>query len=161
MNKYELVYFPNENLYKPTTSVLDFNNSLNELLDSMKNIMLTHKGLGISSNQCGASLSCFLLRQVNGDILDIINPEIIETTGKQIFNQEGCLSAPGIFVSTTRSQQIEFKYQDRTGEHKVGIVEGIEAVIFEHELEHLKGEVFLSKTTRPQRKLALSKMRIK
>ena len=158
--KYQLVYFPNDNLYKETSSVTKFDEDLFELLDAMKTIMIDNKGLGISSNQVGGTVSCFLLRQINGDIIEIINPDNMEHDGIQLFN-EGCLSVPGVFVTTNRSKEVKFIYQNRYGENKQGIVEGLEAIIFQHELGHLFGDAFYDHTTRQQRKAALRKLGIK
>jgi len=101
-----------------------------------------------------------LLNPKTMEVAEIINPEIISTEGNQMFN-EGCLSAPGIFVQTKRPQSVHFKYQTRTGEQKEGVVEGVEAVSFMHEYGHLQGEMFLVHTTRQQRNYALRKMGMK
>jgi peptide deformylase len=153
----ELFYFPNEFLLKPTTKITEFNSELHDILNQMHHLMELHKGIGLAANQCGVSISAFILQQVNkmdDSIIEIINPEIISESGIQLFN-EGCLSAPGVFVTINRPEEIHFKYQDRYGIFHEGIVHGIEAVCFSHELQHLRGEFFLDSTSRPQRKYAL------
>lgn len=159
--KNKIVLFPDSRLFTKTHEVTLFDESLHKVLDEMKEVMLSLNGLGIASNQIGYSASMFLMKQsASGDIVEIINPKILSiSSGTQTYN-EGCLSAPGIFVPTIRPKEVNFTYQNGNGEFLEGIVEGLEAIIFSHENEHLSGRLFLNHTTRPQRKLALKKLNI-
>jgi peptide deformylase len=93
----------------------------------------------------------------NNQPLVLINPEIIEQAGIQT-HEEGCLSVPGIYAKVKRADQIEIKYQDLAGDHQKLAAEGLLAVCIQHELDHLKGIVFLDHLSLLKRKLALKKL---
>lgn len=94
-----------------------------------------------------------IIRDAKGTIHEFINPQIVSTDGSVIMN-EGCLSAPGIFLTITRPESLQIKFQDRTGESKQVVAEGIEARTILHEMEHLRGDFYFNRVNRVQRKAA-------
>lgn len=154
----ELIYYPNEVLTTKCTPVTEFDVVLANELDQMKDVMLVHNGVGLAANQIGLTKSMFIIKTTKGDVVEMVNPIIIETEGL-VQMQEGCLSYAGIFLPIFRPATVVVSYQDRTGElHKV-MAEGLEAREIQHEYEHTQGVSFLSKVSRPVRKAALSKLR--
>jgi peptide deformylase len=150
--KSKIVLFPDKRLFAPTKEVRIFDKELGEILDEMKEVMTALNGLGIASNQIGYTASIFLLKEEkSGDIKEIINPKVLSVKGNQVYS-EGCLSAPGIFVPTNRPQEVHFTYQDRYGIIKEAVVEGLEAIIFSHEFEHLNGGYFIHNAVSRQQK---------
>ena len=89
--------------------------------------------------------------------LVLINPEIIEQTGQQTL-EEGCLSVPGIYAKVKRAEQVVVRYQDLEGQQQELAADELLAVCIQHELDHLKGIVFLDHLTVLKRKLALKKL---
>ena len=80
-------------------------------------------------------------------VIELINPEILETSGEQI-GAEGCLSVPGEYGVVRRPSYVKVKAQDRFGEWFEYEGEGLTARCICHELEHLDGHLFLEKCER-------------
>lgn len=149
-----ILLWPHKSLLTPTSKVEVFDSSLHKELDDMKILLeQTQTGVGLAANQTGLSKSMFLLKDKNGQVHEIINPVIKETTGAININ-EGCLSAPGVIVQVPRAYDVTLEYQDRDGNNKLAVFSEIEAVIVQHECEHLLGVFFTSKTNRQQRRYA-------
>ncbi len=86
-----------------------------QLIDDMTDTMYEDDGIGLSANQVGFDLSLAIIGKYvleSENDLIIINPEIIEYSDEKIFEEEGCLSIPGITEKVTRSKHIILKYQD-------------------------------------------------
>jgi len=103
------------------------------LLAALKSICEQECGLGLAANQIGSNLRVFVLN-FNG-MRVYANPEIVEQEGEFIFDGEGCLSFPGEIYCTRRFNRIKICSDSRPDE----ILTGIEAVAFQHELDHLDG----------------------
>lgn len=94
----------------------------------------------------------------DGKRYEIINPEILMKSENTFRIKEGCLSLPGIGIDTSvRSQEIAVKFYDRDGKETFGVFTDIDAVCFQHELEHLDGKSFVDHLNRAERRLILRK----
>ena len=78
----------------------------------------------------------------NEYVIELINPEIIETAGEQT-GPEGCLSVPGVFGLVTRPEYVKVRAQDRFGEFFEVEGTGLTARCFCHEIDHLNGRLFV------------------
>lgn len=103
------------------------------LLAALKSICEQECGLGLAANQIGSNLRVFVLNFKGMRVY--ANPEILEQEGEFIFDGEGCLSFPGEIYCTRRFNRIKICSDSRPDE----ILTGIEAVAFQHELDHLDG----------------------
>lgn len=110
-------------------------------------IMDEHKGMGLSSNQCGLENRMFIMRDLKGKLHEFINPEIIYEYGVQ-YENEACLSFPGITIQVKRPQQVSVKAKNRHGEEFHIIAMDKEAQCIDHEIQHLQGLTFLEGLTR-------------
>lgn len=151
-----LIYYPGNILIAPTSPIITFDSALDRTLKEMYDIMIANSGVGLSMNQVGISSSGFIMKQDDG-FKEFINPVITFTEGSVVMT-EGCLSFPGAFVQLTRPEFATITAQDKYGEEFKVALEGLEARIALHEIDHLLGEVFLSKVNRHQRKAALKEM---
>ena len=88
----------------------------------------------------------------NGQPMAVINPEIIAQQGKSVF-EEGCLSFPELREEVTRSEIIQVKYQDIDGNFYDEEINGIKARVFQHEIDHLNGVLFIDRLGTMRRKL--------
>lgn len=127
-------------LHKVCRPVTDFDWRLHKLLDDMKETLLDANGVGLAAPQVG------ILRRVvlvdNGEeILELVNPELVETSGEQV-GAEGCLSVPGKYGIVKRPMYARVKAQDRNGNWYETEGEEITARCFCHELDHLDGIVY-------------------
>ena len=100
----------------------------------------------------------FVLDTGDGKIRKIINPEFIEISKEEVENEEGCLSIPGIYKKVRRAERVKLKYLNEKGEEI--IEEGTELLgrAFQHEYDHLKGELFVDKISPVAKRLVSSKL---
>lgn len=138
----------------------DFGPDLNKLLDDMAETMKAENGIGLAANQVGVPRRVFIMLDQKGKLWEFVNPRITEREGFQQIN-EGCLSAPGAFVSVPRAASITVVAQDRNREEFTVVCYEIEAVCVQHEIDHLDGIFYLEKTTRNQRRAALKTLGLK
>ena len=133
-------------LEKKCKPVKEVNDRLNDLIDDMFDTMYEADGVGLAAPQVGI-LKRVAVIDVGEGYIELINPEVIETSGEQTGN-EGCLSFPGLYGEVTRPNYAKVKAQDRNG--KWFIIEGQEllARALLHECDHLDGHVFTEKVTK-------------
>lgn len=140
-------------LYKVCRPVVKFNDRLHQLLDDMADTLTKANGVGLAAPQVGVLRRAVLVLETNvGEdeeefVIELINPEILETSGEQI-GGEGCLSVPGEYGVVRRPSYVKVKAQDRFGEWFEYEGEGLTARCICHELEHLDGHLFLEKCER-------------
>ena len=140
-------------LYKVCRPVVKFNDRLHQLLDYMADTLTKANGVGLAAPQVGVLRRAVLVLETNvGEdeeefVIELINPEILETSGEQI-GGEGCLSVPGEYGVVRRPSYVKVKAQDRFGEWFEYEGEGLTARCICHELEHLDGHLFLEKCER-------------
>lgn len=125
---------------------------IEHLIAHMEEMMIAHKGVGLSANQIGLDMQVFIARLPHpkgkgyvGELYAIFNPKIISRSLKKIKEEEGCLSIPKIYGSTKRSEQITLKGQDKYGKPIIIKAQGFLARIFQHEVDHLNGRLFVEK----------------
>ena len=127
-------------LHKVCKPVTSFDNRLHKLLDDMKETLIESNGVGLAAPQVG------ILRRVvlvdNGtEILELVNPTIIDTDGVQE-GPEGCLSVPGKYGWVKRPYYAKVRAQDRNGNWFEAEGEELTARCFCHELDHLDGILY-------------------
>lgn len=127
-------------LRKKCREVTQFDSRLHELLDDMAETMYAADGVGLAAPQVGI-LRRVVVIDVGEGLIELINPQILETSGSQT-GSEGCLSYPNLFGTVTRPNKVKVKACDRNG--KPFIIKGTEllARAFCHEIDHLDGKVF-------------------
>lgn len=131
-----------EALSKVCRPVEKFDERLWTLLDDMAETLKKADGAGLAAPQVGILRRAVVI-DVGEGLYELINPEIIETSGTQ-YGVEGCLSCPGEWGYVTRAQKVKFKAQDRNGKWYEKEVEDLFARCVQHECDHLKGKLFTS-----------------
>lgn len=136
-----------EALSKHCRPVTEFNERLHQLLDDMAETLANENGVGLAAPQVGVLRRAVIVLETNvpeGEdeyIIELINPEIIETSGEQ-YGPEGCLSVPGEFGLVKRPFKVKVRAQDRNGEWFEVEGTGLTGRCFCHELDHLNGILF-------------------
>ncbi|MCH5190843.1 MAG: peptide deformylase [Oscillospiraceae bacterium] len=130
-------------LRKKSRAVEKFDSRLWELLDDMRDTLYHAEGVGLAAVQVGV-LRRVVLVDVGDGLLELINPEIIETEGIQCM-EEGCLSLPGKQGHTMRPMTVKVKAQNRDGKWCVYKGTDLKARAFCHELDHLDGILYTDK----------------
>jgi len=134
-------------LYKKCRPVTTFDARLHQLLDDMAETLAASGGVGLAAPQVGVLRRAVLVIETNvpeGEdeyIIELINPEIIESSGEQR-GAEGCLSFPDEYGIVTRPMNVTVKAQDRNGKEFTVSGTGLTARCFCHEIDHLDGVVF-------------------
>ena len=133
-------------LHKTCREVTNFDARLHKLLDDMRDTLIDSNGVGLAAPQVGI-LKRVVLVDTGEEILELINPEMIETSGEQT-GVEGCLSVPGKYGIVTRPMIAKVRAQDRDGNWYEAEGEELIARCFCHELDHLDGIVYTEKMER-------------
>lgn len=128
-------------LRKKSKLVKDFNENLWTILDDMADTMYEANGVGLAAPQVGI-LKRAVVIDVGEGLIELINPEIIETEGSQTGN-EGCLSVPGKQGQVTRPNYVKVKAMDRNGQEFEIEGEELLARAFCHEIDHLDGKLYI------------------
>ena len=127
-------------LHKVCKPVESFDNKLHKLLDDMRETLIDSNGVGLAAPQVGI-LRRVVLVDVGDEILELINPEMLETDGEQV-GPEGCLSVPGKYGLVKRPYYAKVRAQDRNGNWYEAEGEELIGRCFCHELDHLDGIVY-------------------
>ena len=127
-------------LHKTCRPVENFDKKLHDLLDDMRQTLIDSQGVGLAAPQVGI-LRRVVLVDTGEEILELINPELLETDGEQI-GAEGCLSVPGKYGLVKRPYYAKVRAQDRNGNWYECEGEELIARCFCHELDHLDGIIY-------------------
>lgn len=127
-------------LNKVCRKVEVFDEKLGILIDDMIETLRKANGVGLAAPQVGI-LRRVVIVDVGDGLIELINPEFIEKSGEQE-EIEGCLSCPGEWGITKRPQRVKVKAYDRNGKEFTVSAEGLKAVAFCHEIDHLDGILF-------------------
>ena len=128
-------------LTKMCRPVEKFDEKLCTLLDDMYETMEDANGVGLAAPQVGL-LRRIVVIDVGEGRIELINPEIIKTSGEQD-GAEGCLSFPGEFGMVKRPMKVRAKFQDRNGEWYEIEAEELLARCIMHETDHLNGQLYV------------------
>lgn len=123
--------------------VKEINERIIQLLDDLKETMDLEDGVGIAAPQVGILKQVFVTF-VDDNLIEMINPRIVEQSGSVLF-LEGCLSVPDKMTYVRRPKTVKIEGLDRHGNLQVYDVEGPQAVVFAHEIDHLNGILFTDK----------------
>ena len=127
-------------LHKTCRPVTDFDKRLHILLNDMRDTLLDSGGVGLAAPQVGI-LRRVVLVDTGEEILELINPTLVETDGEQE-GAEGCLSVPGKYGLVKRPYYAKVRAQDRHGNWYEAEGEELIARCFCHELDHLDGILY-------------------
>lgn len=160
MTQSEIAQLGNPILRQKARLVEDFNDPiLSALIDSLLETVASANGVGIAAPQISQSYRLFVvasrpsIRYPHAPTMQptvMINPQIIAHSEEKVKDWEGCLSIPGLRGLVPRYQTIEVEYYDREGQRQRQILTDFVARIFQHELDHLDGLVFLDRLSSNQ-----------
>ena len=145
----EIITYPNKILKKSSQnvgSILDsqIQKFISQLIEAMKK----KDGIGLAAPQVGKNINIIAVNLEDGARV-FINPKILFFgLFKKNTVEEGCLSFPGIFGLVKRPNTIVFKYLDEKGKFKMRKINGLLATVFQHEVDHLRGKLFIDKISK-------------
>jgi len=154
----EILVYPDKRLKLVSQDVTKFDEELHQLLEDMKETMYAKDGIGLAAIQIGVAKNVLIINLTDENeeqrvenLYEIINPVILEAEGSVTY-QEGCLSVPSVYEDVQRKENIKVKYFDRDGNMIEEELDGLMAIAFQHELDHLKGHLFIEKLSYLKRK---------
>jgi len=129
-----------------------------QLVGDLAETMYDAPGIGLAAPQVGVTERVTVIdvsdpEQPGGELHELINPEILDREG-EITTEEGCLSFPGLYGEVERSEWVRVRATDRDGEEYELEGEGMLAVAFQHEIDHLDGVLFLERMSPLKRRMA-------
>lgn len=131
-------------LYKKCREVEKFDDRLANLIDDMIDTMNKAGGVGLAAPQVGMLKRVVVINVGDGNI-ELVNPVIIDSSGEQR-EEEGCLSCPGQYATTLRPMFVTVEAFDRFGKKVRYTGKALKARAFCHEIDHLNGILFKSRT---------------
>jgi peptide deformylase len=117
---------------------------MQEFCQNMSETMIKKDGVGLAAPQIGIN-SRIIAVTINGEPVCMINPQITKKSWARAWDEEGCLSVPGVFGQVQRNKKINCIYFDSMGRKKKIIAQNLDARIIQHEIDHLDGILFIDK----------------
>ena len=142
-------------LRKKARRITTFDNKFQSLVDDMVETMLEAPGVGLAAPQVAVSQRVIVVRLPDdeeskeefgdqaGKLFVVANPEIIKTSKEMVEGVEGCLSIPGYRGLVDRHEKITLVGLDRTGKKLRVKADGWLARVFQHEIDHLDGQLYI------------------
>ena len=127
-------------LEKVCHPVTEFNERLHLLLDDMREKLEESGGVGLAAPQVGILRRVCIVEDSEGEIIELVNPEIVELAGEPEEGGEGCLSCPGVTVPVKRQPWARVQYYDLDGELWEIEGDGLLGRCLQHEIDHLNGK---------------------
>jgi len=153
---------PNPILKKVSKPVAEVTDETRALMDDMLETMYAAPGIGLAAIQIGEPLNIIVMDLAReGEDKQpkfFINPEILESVEETKPYNEGCLSIPDVFEDIDRPERVQVTYLNYDGERVTEWAEGLYAVCIQHEMDHLKGVVFIDYLSRLKRTRAVKKV---
>jgi peptide deformylase len=149
----EVITHPNQNLRKKAKKVTDFGTGLQQLIDDMVETMRNEPGVGLAATQIDVPLRVIVVEYKEDEdeeeappkLYSLVNPEITRTSNETEVGTEGCLSVPGVVGNVERSCAVTVKGLNRRGQPVKIKASGWLARIFQHEIDHLDGILFIDR----------------
>lgn len=150
-------------LRRKAGEVKDIDQELVDLAEAMKRTLDQARGLGLAAPQVGRSVSLCLVNlpamdQAQKKPLVLLNPRITGSHGRLV-HQEGCLSFPELYADIARSQKIGLSGVDLEGREVELEADEMLARVFQHEIDHLNGVLFIDHLSQLKRQLLKSQLR--
>ena len=152
----EVLQFPDERLRRVAKPLELVDDSIRELARDMCDVMYDEPGIGLAAPQLGEAVRLVVVdtewteEDAERNPLVLVNPEIIEAEGKLVWT-EGCLSVPDFQAEVERSETVLLRATSLDGEALEIRSEGLQAVCFQHEIDHLDGKLFIDRISRLKR----------
>jgi len=149
MNR-KIVEYPNQILRRKCSEIKEVTDDIKKLAQDLKEIMMKEDGIGLAAPQIGESKRLIAVF-FEGKPEVFLNPKILHKSRKKDLMEEGCLSFPGLFLKISRSKEVELEFVDLAGLKKKMKLEGLSARVFQHEIDHLDGILFIDKMSLPKK----------
>lgn len=140
-----ILRYPDSRLHKIAKPVTVFDDRLKQLVADMAETMYEAPGIGLAATQIDVHEQVIVLdvSETRDQLQVLINPEILWSSEERSVYDEGCLSVPGIFDGVERPSQVRIRALNVDGAASEFDADGLLAVCVQHEMDHLRGKVFV------------------
>jgi peptide deformylase len=144
MSRLNIINYPDRRLYTIAKPVAEVDARIRKLVADMAETMYAAPGIGLAATQVDVHEQVIVIdtSETRSDLRVFINPQILKAEGSSV-HEEGCLSVPGIYDRVTRAERITVSALNTEGETFTLDADDLLAVCIQHEIDHLKGKVFV------------------
>ena len=155
-----IIRYPDSRLHKIAAPVAAVDESIRKLVRDLRDTMYSAPGVGLAATQVDVHKQVIVIdiSETHDQLLVLINPKILNAKGRADC-EEGCLSVPGIFEKVTRAEWVKVQALGVDGKPFLLESEGLLAVCIQHEMDHLKGKVFVEYLSQLKQKRIASKLK--
>jgi peptide deformylase len=145
MSLLNILRYPDPRLHKVAKPVAKFDARIKKLVEDMAETMYEAPGIGLAASQVDVHEQVIVIdtSETHTELRAYINPEIVWASPEMKVYDEGCLSVPGIYDGVERHAQVKVRAFDVDGKQFELEADGLLAVCIQHEMDHLKGKVFV------------------
>jgi peptide deformylase len=156
-----ILKYPDPRLRQVAKPISEVTDEIRALIEDMAETMYEASGCGLAATQVGVDKRLFIIDTARedepSDLKVFINPEIIELTGSQKW-EEGCLSFPGATEEIRRAERVQVRALDQFGKPFTLEADGLLAVAIQHENDHLNGVLMIDKLNALKRRMVSRKV---
>jgi peptide deformylase len=162
MSVLKILEVPNPLLKQRSEPVEEITPEIQKTLDDMLETMYQANGVGLAAPQVGILKRMLVIDAAGKDEepnpVFVVNPEITKKSEELQECEEGCLSVPNQYAKVVRPAAITVEYLNKNGEKVVADLDGFMAVVFQHEIDHLDGILYVDHLSSLKRKMLLKKL---
>jgi peptide deformylase len=155
-----IIHYPDPRLHKIAAPVTVVDESIRKLARDMADTIYSAPGVGLAATQVDVHKQVIIIdiSETHDQLLVLINPKILDSRGQADW-EEGCLSVPGIFEKVTRAEWVKVQALGIDGKPFQVESDGLLAVCIQHEMDHLKGKVFVEYLSQLKQKRIVGKLK--
>src|SRR5882724_6365166 len=155
-----IIHYPDPRLHKIAAPVAVVDESIRNLVRDMAQTMYSAPGVGLAATQVDIHKQVIVIdiSETHDELLVLINPKILDSRGKSDC-EEGCLSVPGIFEKVTRAEWVRVQALGVDGKPFQIESDGLLSVCIQHEMDHLRGKVFVEYLSQLKQKRIVGKLK--
>ena len=160
----KILYIPNPILRQKAEKIKNVGPEELRIANRMKKLMLSIPGVGLAANQIGILKQIVTIAFVDPETkkeiqYNLFNPQIVSYSKEKVTMEEGCLSLPEQYAEIERSEKIIVNYLNDENNLLTKEVEGVEARILQHEIDHLSGKLFIDYLSSLKRNIIIKKVK--
>ncbi len=140
----KILQYPDERLHTVAKPVREVTGATRKLISDMAETMYAAPGIGLAATQVDVHQQIIVMdiSEAHDQLWVFINPEILASSGESEC-EEGCLSVPGVYEKVRRAERITVRALNAQGESFTLEADRLLAICVQHEIDHLKGKVFV------------------
>jgi peptide deformylase len=158
-----ILIHPDPRLRKAAEPVAEVDDGIRRLAADLLETMYEAPGVGLAAPQVGVGKRLFVMdcapKDGEREPMVLINPEVTWTSEEVNVHEEGCLSIPEVYEEVTRPARVRVAWTDLEGATREQEFEGLWATCAQHEIDHLKGRLFIDYLGAVRRSMITSRMR--